>query len=297
MIDSPNSGRANVKSFSKLTAETNYKSNCAPCHTSQLHLSDPSNRRVETIAFREGGINCEMCHGPSARHVADMLAGKSYIKSPEEPPVDFGKITSREYMSICAQCHMQSAIRLPQSNGEINYSSEGATFYAHYFSKNYTDFSRKCFYKDGRFRQTTFIIESFARTACFRKGQANCGNCHDPHPIDASTNPTSLKFLNQPDRMCIQCHDRYSRNVETHTHHRASSEGSRCVSCHMPRIMESLLFEARSHQIDDMPNAEMTLRFGREESPNACLLCHLKKDSTWMKAQLQSWKSNQRAAN
>jgi len=30
----------------------------------------------------------------------------------------------------------------------------------------------------------------------------------------------------------------------------------------------------------------MTLRFGPEESPNACLLCHIDKDTDWLKQQL-----------
>ena len=89
--------------------------------------------------------------------------------------------------------------------------------------------------------------------------------------------------------MCLQCHVRYSRNIEAHTHHPVRSEASRCVSCHMPRIMESLLFEARSHQIDDIPDADMTLRFGQQHSPNACLLCHSTKDATWVKGQMEAW--------
>jgi hypothetical protein len=32
----------------------------------------------------------------------------------------------------------------------------------------------------------------------------------------------------------------------------------------------------------------MTLRFGREESPNACLTCHTAKDVPWVKQQLQA---------
>ena len=64
----------------------------------------------------------------------------------------------------------------------------------------------------------------------------------------------------------------------------------RCVSRHMPRIMDALLFRARYHQIDDIPSAEMTKRFGQEGSPNACLMCHTKKDADWVQTQLSSWK-------
>jgi hypothetical protein len=58
----------------------------------------------------------------------------------------------------------------------------------------------------------------------------------------------------------------------------------------MPRIMDALLFRARTHQIDDLPNAETTERFGQEESPNACLLCHSQKNAQWVQQRLRTWK-------
>jgi hypothetical protein len=57
----------------------------------------------------------------------------------------------------------------------------------------------------------------------------------------------------------------------------------------MPRIMNGLLFRARTHQIDDIPKADMTARFGPEDSPNACLLCHPGKDIQWVEPRLQAW--------
>jgi predicted CXXCH cytochrome family protein len=152
-----------------------------------------------------------------------------------------------------------------------------------------TDFSRRAFFKDGRLRETTFIGEAFMRSACYRRGQAQCGHCHNPHPADAATNPTSLKDRDRPDQMCLQCHTGYASRIEAHTHHPVSSDGSRCVNCHMPRIMNSLLFQARTHQIDDIPRADTALRFGQKESPNACLLCHQDKDGQWIASRLQSW--------
>ncbi len=61
------------------------------------------------------------------------------------------------------------------------------------------------------------------------------------------------------------------------------------MTCHMPRIMNSLMFKARTHQIDDIPDAQMTERFGQDDSPNACLLCHAEKDAQWAKQRLQAW--------
>jgi formate-dependent nitrite reductase cytochrome c552 subunit len=76
--------------------------------------------------------------------------------------------------------------------------------------------------------------------------------------------------------MCLQCHSGYQSPEEQarHVRHAESAKSVKCVDCHMPRITEALLFRARSHRIDDIPDPEMTARFGREESPNACLLCH-----------------------
>jgi tetratricopeptide (TPR) repeat protein len=281
IIDPPGSPRTGIPGFHRHTTATAYQVNCTPCHTSQLRLRKPGAWEPANVTFREGGINCEMCHGPAARHVEAMKGGKPYSREAMDPPVDFRKIGSREYVGICAQCHMQSAMRDPEPAGALNFSTE-ASFVRRYVRRPYTEFSKKAFFKDGRFRETSFIVESFVRSACYRRGQAHCGHCHNPHPEDAPANPKSLKFRDEPDRMCLQCHPAYAQNIEAHTRHPASSEASRCVSCHMPRIMHALLFDAGYHQIDDTPDAEMTARFGQSESPNACLLCHRDKDAEWL---------------
>src|SRR5207249_6546019 len=126
-------------------------------------------------------------------------------------------------------------------------------------------FSRSAFYRDGRYRATTFIAESFTRSKCFVQGGATCASCHSPHPANTAGNPTSLKFGRDSDQMCVQCHAKLRDHPETHTRHAAGIEASRCVSCHMPRIQEALLFQARSHEIDDIPDAGMTARFGQAD--------------------------------
>ena len=295
IIDDPGSERAVVRNFPKLTDSTSYQIHCAPCHTSQLRTASGDIKAVD-IHFREPGINCEMCHGPSLSHVEAMSAGKPYNKPAHEPPITFGKINHREYVAICAQCHMQSAVAKLGDSGAINYSGK-EDFVKRYTNRPYVEFSEKAFYKDGRFRETTFIVESFLRTDCFERGKSHCGNCHNPHPGDAATNIRSLKFLDDPDHMCTQCHDKYTTNPETHTRHAADSEGARCSSCHMPRIMNSLLFKAATHRIDSIPNAETVARFGSAESPNACLICHTDRDTEWLRKELATWKRPNDANN
>jgi len=298
VIDGQGSERADPRNWERLDASTSYQAICAVCHTSQLRNTKGEDYAVNNVEFKEPGVNCEMCHGPSEEHVLEMSAEGYQPKDPVSPPINFHQIDDRQSVAICAQCHAQSAIRTPGPDGELNYVSS-KEFSGNHLWQPYGEFSRKGFYKDGRFRQTTFMVEALQRSQCFKRGGVSCVSCHDPHSHDASSNATSLKFRDQPDLMCTGCHTQFNKAsvITHHTHHRADSEGSQCVSCHMPRIMDALLFRARYHQIDEIPNAEMTKRFGKEESPNACLLCHTEKDAEWVEKQLSSWKVLQAAAH
>lgn len=294
-IDPPGSERAVISRFSSLSSATNYQRNCAVCHTSQLHLMRLDDEALERAAFREPGVNCEMCHGPSANHVAAMRTGNLKLVDFSGPPFRFSRLDHVDATLICGQCHRQSGLRNLGSNGEMNYTTE-KPYFSRLLSQPYVEFGTRAFFKDGRFRETTFIGEAFMRSACFRRGTAQCASCHNPHPADAITNRTSLKFISQPDQMCLQCHPAIAARAAGHTRHAPDSPGSRCVACHMPPIMNSLLFQARSHQIDDIPRADTTVRFGHKESPNACLLCHKDKDTSWLARQLEQWPENRRSS-
>ena len=293
VIDSTGSPRADLHSWEKLGATTSYQAVCAVCHTSQLRNVKGGGFEPDNLEFRETGINCEMCHGPSAQHVASMNTGEEYKKGPLDPPIEFKKLDNRDFVTVCAQCHMQSAIRTPGPHGELNYSITG-TFFVRNPMIPFGEFSRQGFYKDGRFRQTTFIVEALERSKCFQEASVSCGTCHNPHTHDEATNRTALKFSDDPDQMCTGCHAKFQDKAKgaAHSRHASGSEASRCVSCHMPRIMDALLFRARTHQIDDIPNPDMTQRFGQSESPNACLVCHTEKSAQWVKLQITNWKAS-----
>jgi predicted CXXCH cytochrome family protein len=293
IIDSPGSERADPNNWQKHDGTTSYQLNCAVCHTSQLRNTLGGGLALDHVVFREPGIGCEMCHGPSAGHVEAMTTGKFYAKQPLDPPVDFRRVTNRQFVAICAQCHMQSNVHHGDAQGELNYSSNG-TFYLENVALPLGEFTRGAFFRDGRFTQATFMVEAMERSQCFRKGQASCGTCHDPHGHEDSSNLTSLKFKDEPDRMCTGCHTQFQDKTQAaaHSHHSIESEASHCVECHMPRIVDGMLLRVRSHQIDDIPNADMTMRFGQQDSPNACLLCHSDKNPEWVQGQLRSWKVN-----
>jgi len=290
MIDPPGTERGIVSNFPKLSSGTAYLLNCGSCHVSQLRVAKPGSREVKNLEMAEGGINCEMCHGPSGAHVASMRDAQPNVKPPLNLLVEFGKISSREYVGICAQCHLASARREPGRHGEINYrdATRETSFFVDYKSYPYTELPRRTFHIDGRFRVISFAVESFLRSQCYQKGQAHCGHCHNYHTL-GMVNERDLKFPIDSDQMCLQCHETYAGKLEAHTRHKASSEGSRCVACHMPKTMATVLFKTRTHRIDEIPNADLTARFGQEQSPNACLICHPNESMEWLKTELAKW--------
>jgi predicted CXXCH cytochrome family protein len=282
------SARSDIGSFQGAPAGALYQRDCAACHTSQLrHFADAAG--PSAASFLEGGVDCEMCHGPSLAHVESMQRDrKSVRRAAVDPPVDFKRLAPEESVAICAQCHMQSAIHESGVGGAVNFAVNEPFFRA-YNAHLLSDFTRKAFYADGRFRATTFIAEALMRSRCFREGGATCVSCHNPHSDAAASNPKSLKFAEDSDEMCLQCHASLSQHPERHTRHTAGTEASHCVTCHMPRNMDALLFRTRSHQIDEIPDAAMNARFGQSDSPNACLTCHSDRDSVWLGGQLGAW--------
>jgi predicted CXXCH cytochrome family protein len=289
-VDARGSPRTAIDQFHRAPGDTVYQSTCAPCHTSQLRFENGGGAPGAATdspdsTFREPGINCEMCHGPSLSHVEQKKGGDRSRRAASEPPLDFTRLAPEQSVAICAQCHAQSAIHAAGAGGAVNYSEE-STWYRTYSTHLLTDFPRAAFFRDGRFRATTFISEAFARSQCFRKGGATCVSCHDPHPSDAAANPTSLKFSGDSNELCVQCHADFREAPARHTRHEPGTEASRCVSCHMPRIVDALLFKARSHQIDDVPDQAMTARFGNDGSPNACLSCHRDRDAAWLRLEM-----------
>ena len=127
------SERSDIGYFQGTPEGALYQSDCAPCHTSQLRY-DRAGASPVTAQFREGGIDCEMCHGPSQAHM-DAMRGGSHAGAraiAAEPPVDSRKISAEQSVAICKQCHMHSLAHEPEAGGAVNYSQTAPPFYRRY---------------------------------------------------------------------------------------------------------------------------------------------------------------------
>ena len=87
------------------------------------------------------------------------------------------------------------------------------------------------------------------------------------------------------DEACLQCHKAIGPNISAHTHHDATSSGSRCYNCHMPNNTFGLLHAMRGHQVS-WPTVQESIEHGR---PNACNLCHLNQTLAWTGEKLHAW--------
>src|SRR5439155_420226 len=88
-----------------------------------------------------------------------------------------------------------------------------------------------------------------------------------------------VRFADRPDAMCTGCHQALAAApaLAAHTHHQPTGVGSRCVSCHMPRIVYGVLDVHPSHRIE-VPDPGRNAAAGR---PDACTGCHVDRTAAW----------------
>jgi hypothetical protein len=92
------------------------------------------------------------------------------------------------------------------------------------------------------------------------------------------------------DKLCASCHQGIVAKRTEPTRHSASSAGSNCVECHMPKTLVGIKSTMRDHTIG-VPAPENTVKF---EIPNACTECHRDKPASWAANTLRAWWPNGR---
>jgi predicted CXXCH cytochrome family protein len=247
---------------------------CDGCHS--------VNYNIQTKTVTEWNVGCERCHGPGSAHAADPT--RQNIVNPAK--LDFVRAND-----TCIQCHSQGQ---PLKNPiEGKYYDWPVGFHQGLNLKDFwkleehklgeTNFMH---FADGTGHKNRMQGNDFVQSVMYRRG-ITCFSCHDVH--GTANNADLIRPANQ---LCLTCHGPSSPNgphaasIEAHTHHRADSTGSECVSCHMPKIEQTMAdINVRSHTFNFIP-PEMTDQY---KIPNSCTTCHTDKTTDWVRQSMKEW--------
>ncbi len=264
--------------------------NCQQCHGSRIRLAfDSAGRRWDT---RVGSlsIDCESCHGPARRHVELMGspgAARGAGSGPRAADIGLprlGTLDKATSVRTCLRCHAsKEAVRpgyLPGRSLEAYYSlalpllgDAGSA-------------------PDGR--TTRFAHQQgLLRSDCYLDGSLTCVGCHDPHTQRHRTIAGVPLARRDDDGQCLACHARQGAGpgaLSAHTHHPASSSGSRCVACHMPYRQERGVGDrvryARADHTISIPRPADDAAAG---VGSACRGCHADRGEAQLQAQAERW--------
>ena len=244
-----------------------FNTSCYNCHVSQLSTNySPGTDSYET-SWLEPGINCEACHGPGSEHIKAFQDFEEGDTWEDLKIIDTKKFSTRQRSEMCAPCH---AKMYPLSPGY----EPGERLFDHYgiHTLEHVDF-----YPDGRDLGENFTYTPWMLSPCAASGQLDCEYCHTSSGRNRFTGE-------QSDQACFPCHEKEVNDPAAHSFHEASSEGSRCIACHMPRTEFARMIRHDHSMLAPTPRA--TIEF---DSPNACNICHDDQSAQWADEWAGEW--------
>jgi hypothetical protein len=177
--------------------KTDAAQHCFSCHTTHAVIAGNFNPDHAIP-----GITCEACHGPGAKHVAAMTAGR--LDQAAATITNPANMSPTDSVDFCGACHRTASdvnLLLPPNMGIVV-----ARFQPYRLEKS------RCWAQSGDARIT-------------------CIACHDPHkPL--------IRDLAAYDKKCLACHQGSGINKASQLHATAPAckiATKNCASCHMPK--------------------------------------------------------------
>jgi len=253
---------------------------CQQCHGSQIEVAFDSASKHYDTRFSTLAINCESCHGPGRRHVE--LARSGTLPTAQDIGMrSLAALTKDQSLEVCFQCH---AVKAALEPGYLPGKERDR-----HFALKLPILLDTIYFADGRTRVFAYQ-EGHLSSDCYLNGSMTCVDCHDPH----SQHYRDINGVALPGRFddgqCVDCHASKTQPIGRHTHHGATSAGSRCVSCHMPYLQEPSVGPriryARSDHTIPIPRPSYDARIGIE---NACVGCHRDRTVQELDDQVAKW--------
>ena len=248
---------------------------CDGCHSVNYDLV--------TRTPTEWNVGCESCHGPGSAHVEFPIA------STVVNPATLDDVRADD---ICIQCHSQGQPRNNPINGEyvdwpVGYRPGDRLSEVWRLEDHNLGDETFTHWPNGSAHKNRMQGNDYVQSQMSVQG-VRCYGCHDVH---GTPNDADLRLPG--DMMCLECHGPQLQpgprgTIEYHTQHAADSEGSRCVSCHMPRIARTVGdVSVRSHTFKFISPADSE-RYG---IPSPCTSCHTDQTLEWAGEALSRWPS------
>ncbi len=242
----------------------------------------------------EPAVACEACHGASSEHVKNPTDKNIYVATTYDP---------HRATEVCLQCHMRNRDKRLENNLSIKtdlYNEVRDYPLGYEVGKALREFKTVApfeygketseFYANGVGKKNRTQGNEYINTRMYEHG-ITCVNCHNPHKLDN----TAEKSLG--DQACMKCHDfgsvvgPHSKSIEDHTKHKADSNGSSCIECHMPKTgkhLDNSPLTVRTHIFDFITPMETK----KYSVPNACNNCHQDKSIDWAIEKTNQWGMN-----
>ena len=240
---------------------------CFSCHVSQMAKNyDPQTDSYKTV-WREPGISCETCHGPSEKHNRMCRALPPGQRPKELGLTSWRTFTPSQVNSACAPCHAKMH---PLTSAFV----PGEAFFDHY---DLVCFENMDFSAEGRDLGENYTYTLWLMNPCAQKGKLDCMHCH--------TSSGRYRFAtNDVNQACATCHAERAQRIMAHSRHPAQGATGKCISCHMPTTQFAGM--RRSDHSQRPPCPEAAERFG---STSACILCHTEKSEAWAASFVSAW--------
>jgi len=266
-------------------AAQNWNGMCAQCHSTNLKKNyDPETDSYNTT-FSDIDVGCEACHGAGSRHVewAQMSVMARLEVSNFELTQQTSDISSRELVELCAPCHSRRGTMGDDAHAKADLLDK-------YLPSLLTE---ELYFADGQILDEVYVYGSFTQSKMYRH-DVRCTDCHEVH---------SVKLVKEGNDLCLQCHRRAQYDTREHHFHKQADEegeairsetgevlfevgtGAQCVECHMPGRYYMGVDYRPDHGFR-IPDPSLNAAIG---SPDACLRCHVDKDSSWSQQSVRDW--------
>ena len=242
---------------------------CYNCHVSQLSTNYDVKTDTYHTTWVEPGINCETCHGPGEEHTRIFREAPAGTTPKDPRTISWKAFTAQQKNDTCAPCHAKMRI-LTQT------FTPGDRYFDHF---SLTTFEDPDFYPDGRDLGENYTFTLWRMSPCAQSGQLDCIHCH------TSSGRYRFKKPEEANNACLPCHRERVENAAAHTRHPATSEGNKCIACHMPMTEFARMRRSDHSMLPPAPAATIAFK-----SPNACNLCHKDKDAQWSDGWVRKWR-------